>query len=95
MRSQASPVSYSFWETALPANGRVLILPQILSEPGGIPAAMFAMGGLLYILGAAAYGLQRPNPSPAVFGYHEVFHALVILGAGVNFTAIAMYVMPA
>ena len=87
--------SNSIVYVAVGSIGGVLILPQILSELGGIPAAMFAMGGLLYILGAAAYGLQRPNPSPAVFGYHEVFHALVILGAGVHFTAIAMYVLPA
>jgi hemolysin III len=80
---------------AVASIGALLILPRILSELGGVPTTMFAAGGLLYILGAVAYGLERPNPLPAIFGYHEVFHALVVLAAGVHFTAIAMYVMPA
>lgn len=36
-------------------------------------------GGVLYTLGAVTYARKRPDPAPAVFGYHEVFHALVIL----------------
>ena len=32
------------------------------------------MGGGLYTIGAVVYALQRPNPWPTVFGYHEVFH---------------------
>ncbi|MGH3007272.1 MAG: hemolysin III family protein [Gaiellaceae bacterium] len=39
-------------------------------------------GGGLYSLGALAYVLRRPDPAPAVFGYHEVFHLLVIAGGG-------------
>ena len=75
--------------------GGVLILPRILWVLGGGAAVMFAVGGLLYILGAVAYGLERPDPLPAVFGYHEVFHALVILAASVHFAAIAVYVISA
>jgi hemolysin III len=41
-------------------------------------------------LGALAYALKRPKLSPRVFGYHELFHAGTLLGAGLNFWAIAV-----
>ena len=39
---------------------------------------LVAAGGLLYTAGAVVYAIQRPNPNPRVFGYHEIFHLLVI-----------------
>ena len=45
-------------------------------------------GGIAYTLGAIIYGLERPNPLPKVFGYHEVFHSLVVLAAALHFAAI-------
>jgi hemolysin III len=56
---------------------------------------LVAAGGLLYTAGAVVYALQRPDPSPRVFGYHEVFHALVIAAAAAHFAAIAFYALPA
>ena len=47
-------------------------------------------GGALYILGAVGYHLRRPDPRPLVFGYHEVFHALVCAAATCHFLAIAV-----
>jgi len=45
------------------------------------PAVAFLLlGGLLYTVGAVIYALRRPDPSPHVFGYHEVFHLFVIGG---------------
>ena len=52
-------------------------------------------GGLIYSAGAAVYGLRRPDPSPAVFGYHEVFHLLVIAGVAAHFLAISLFALPA
>jgi hemolysin III len=49
-------------------------------------------GGLLYSVGSIAYAMRRPNPFPAVFGYHEVFHTFVIAGSIIHFTLIAAYV---
>ena len=43
--------------------------------------ALIAVGGLLYTAGAVVYARQRPDPNPAVFGYHEIFHVLVIAAA--------------
>jgi hemolysin III len=68
---------------------------------GELPAAIgwlgvigLAAGGLLYTLGAIVYASGRPNPSPRVFGYHEVFHALVIAAAALHYAVIAFAVMP-
>jgi hemolysin III len=55
---------------------------------------MFGAGGLLYMIGALVYALQRPDPLPQVFGYHEIFHALVLVAATVHFVAVAVYVLP-
>jgi hemolysin III len=72
----------------------VVAFPQIVSETGSAGTALVVAGGLLYTLGAIVYVLQRPDPVPAVFGYHEVFHALTIGAAACQFAAIAFYVLP-
>lgn len=46
-------------------------------------------GGLVYTAGAVVYAVRRPDPLPRVFGYHEVFHLLVIAAAGLHYAAIA------
>lgn len=56
----------------------------------GTPLAFVIGGGLAYTAGGVVYGLHRPNPWPAHFGYHEVFHALVALGALLNLVASAL-----
>lgn len=45
-------------------------------------------GGLAYTLGAVFYGAQRPNPVPGVFGHHELFHALTVVGAGLHLAVV-------
>jgi hemolysin III len=69
--------------------------PAIIAEAGPVAGALILGGGALYIAGAVVYALQRPDPSPAVFGYHEVFHVLVVAAAGAHFTAVALYAGPA
>lgn len=57
----------------------------------GTPAlVLVALGGVFYSAGAVVYALKRPDPWPLVFGYHEVFHALVIVAAGVHFAAVVL-----
>ncbi len=53
------------------------------------------MAALLYATGAVIYALQRPDPSPTVFGYHEIFHVLVIAAAAAHFAAVAFFALPA
>jgi hemolysin III len=52
-----------------------------------------AAGGVLYSGGAVIYALKRPDPWPRVFGYHEIFHALVIAAAVCHFVAVTMALM--
>src|SRR5918995_1120727 len=59
------------------------------------PFALIALGGALYTAGAVIYARQRPDPNPAGFGYHEIFHVLVIAAAAAHFAAIALFALPA
>jgi hemolysin III len=69
--------------------------PAIVAEAGIVAGLLIAFGGVLYATGAVIYALQRPDPSPAVFGYHEIFHLLVIAAAAAHFAAIAIFALPA
>jgi hemolysin III len=68
--------------------------PQLWADMGVTGTLLVAAGGLLYTAGAVVYAIQRPNPNPLVFGYHEIFHALVILAAAAHFAAIAFFALP-
>jgi hemolysin III len=68
--------------------------PQLLLRLGVTATAMVAAGGVLYTLGAIVYARKRPDPAPTVFGYHEVFHALVILAAALQYAVVAFWVLP-
>ena len=46
---------------------------------------------MLYTIGAVVYAKQRPDPSPTIFGYHEIFHVLVVAAAVAHFAAIAIF----
>jgi hemolysin III len=72
----------------------VVAFPELWSEMGVVGTMLVAVGGLLYTAGAVVYATQRPNPSPAIFGYHEIFHLLVIAAAIAHFSAIAFYALP-
>jgi hemolysin III len=72
----------------------VAAFPQLLADIGVTATTLVAVGGLLYTIGAVVYALRRPDPVPSVFGYHEVFHALVILAAALQFAVVAFYVLP-
>ncbi len=69
--------------------------PAIVIKAGIGAGALIAVGGILYTAGAVIYARQRPDPNPAVFGYHEIFHALVIAAAAAHFAAVAIYALPA
>jgi hemolysin III len=70
------------------------IFAQLPGAIGWLGVAGLAAGGLLYTVGAIVYASGRPNPVPGVFGYHEVFHALVIVAAALHYAVIAFAVMP-
>jgi hemolysin III len=72
----------------------VIALPQLADRTGVAPLLLLGAGGLLYSLGAAVYALQRPNLWPRTYGFHEVFHTLVIAAALAHFIAMAGWVLP-
>jgi hemolysin III len=69
--------------------------PAIVAEAGIVAGILIAGGGALYATGAIVYAAQRPDPNPAVFGYHEIFHVLVIAAAAAHFAAVALFALPA
>ncbi len=71
----------------------VLAIPHLYATEGELGVGLLAGGGVLYSVGAIAYALQWPNPSPRVFGYHEIFHVFVILAAATHFALVAMAVL--
>jgi hemolysin III len=73
----------------------VIGFPGLWEEMGVAGTLLVAAGGLLYTVGAVVYATQRPNPNPRVFGYHEIFHLLVIAAAAAHFAAIAFFALPA
>lgn len=72
-----------------------IAFPGLWNEMGMAGTLLVAAGGLLYTAGAVVYATQRPNPNPLVFGYHEVFHLLVIAAAAAHFAAVAFFALPA
>jgi hemolysin III len=72
----------------------VIAFPELASELGITGMGLVAGGGILYTVGAVVYALRRPDPVPAVFGYHEIFHVLVIAAAALQFVAVAAYALP-
>ncbi len=76
------------------AVGWMLLGPVLARTPSlsALSVACIVMSGALYSAGAIVYALKRPDPFPRVFGYHEVFHALVILASVALFVHVALLV---
>jgi len=87
------------WAVALPyvAAGWIAVgaMPEFFHYLGVLGFALLMAGGLLYTLGAVVYARRRPDPWPAVFGYHEIFHACVVLAAAFHIGLIAFVLLPA
>jgi hemolysin III len=69
----------------------ILALPDVWTRAGSAAGVLMVSGGLLYTAGALSYYRRRPDPYPAVFGYHEVFHACVCAAAACQYAAIALF----
>lgn len=68
----------------------LLDIPAYSAALDAAELTMIAVGGGLYSVGAIVYSLKRPNPWPAVFGFHEVFHTFVVLGAACHWVAVLL-----
>jgi hemolysin III len=94
----ASPLKGPRWLTvaAYASFGSLAAIPllrivDVLPPPG---VALIVLGGLVYILGGIVYARQDPDPWPAWFGFHEVFHVLVVAGGALHVAAIWRYALP-
>ena len=71
----------------------VIALPEFFPALGVAAAVLLIVGAGLYTVGAVAYATSWPNPFPSTFGFHEVFHLLVIAAAVTQFVALALVVL--
>jgi hemolysin III len=72
----------------------VAIFPQIVARAGLLASLLVFAGGLCYTVGALVYAWRKPDPRPAIFGYHELFHAFVLAAVGFQYAAVALLVGP-
>jgi hemolysin III len=70
----------------------IVALPELVPAIGLHGTVLLGIGGILYTAGAIVYARGRPDPVPAVFGYHEVFHACVIGAAACQYAVVALLV---
>ena len=70
--------------------GWIAVVPfeQLRDRMDGSSASLLIGGGLAYTVGAICYAAKRPNPAPGWFGFHEIFHLFVILGALLHYLLI-------
>ena len=71
----------------------VIALPQLAAREGLAPIILLTVGGVAYTAGAIVYALRRPDPVPAVFGYHELFHACTIVALACQYVAVAFFIV--
>lgn len=72
----------------------IVALPKALGALGPAGLGLLLAGGVLYTAGAVVYARRRPDPFPTVFGFHEVFHALVIGAVACQYASVAFFLLP-
>jgi hemolysin III len=71
----------------------VVVFPQLVHGLGWDGTTLILLGGLGYTIGGLVYALRRPNPWPTVFGYHEIFHALVVAAVALQYSVVAFWLV--
>lgn len=71
----------------------LLVGADVTVQPGAL--VLMAAGGLVYTAGFVVFVIEKPNPRPGVFGFHELWHALVVVAALLHYLLIYLYVLPA
>ena len=72
----------------------VVVAPQLVRSLGWTAFWLMIVAGAAYTGGALVYARKRPDPWPRVFGFHEVFHACTLVGAGLFAVVIAFIALP-
>jgi hemolysin III len=71
----------------------IVAFPQLLREMTPAELILLVTGGLLYTVGAIVFARRRPDPSPTVFGYHEVWHAFMVAAAACHYAMILLLLL--
>ena len=67
------------------------LFPEIFETCGWLCASIVGLSGLLHTIGGVVYAIQKPDPIPEIFGYHEIFHGCVLLAALLHYYAVLVY----
>lgn len=70
-----------------------IVFPQLVVGIGWDGTTLVLVGGLCYTIGGLIYALRRPNPLPAVFGYHEIFHVLVVAAVALQYSVVTFWLV--
>lgn len=94
----ASPLTGPRWLSvaAYASFGALAAVPLLrIAEVLPLPGVLLVISGnLVYLVGGVVYARRRPDPWPRWFGFHEVFHALVVIGGSAHVIAIWRYALP-
>jgi hemolysin III len=71
----------------------VVAFPQLLREMSPAQMILLVVGGLLYTAGAIVFASRRPDPRPATFGYHEIWHAFMVAAATCHYAMILLLLL--
>jgi hemolysin III len=66
----------------------VAVMPQLVAQLDAWQLLLVVLGGALYSVGALCLATGRPDPFPATFGYHEIWHVLVVLACACQFVVV-------
>jgi len=70
----------------------LIILPWSYHMAGFTSLLLFALGGIVYTVGAILFYLQRPQLKPLVFGFHEVWHAFTVVAVALQFAGVGVLI---
>ena len=70
----------------------LIVLPWAYRIAGFTSLLLFALGGVVYTVGAVLFYFQRPRLAPLVFGYHEIWHVLTVVAVILQFSAVGVLV---
>ena len=73
----------------------LLLGPQLVRVLSPVSLSLVVLGGLLYTGGAVVLLRNKPDPAPATFGYHEIWHLMVIAGTACHYVVVLLLVLPA
>jgi hemolysin III len=72
----------------------VFVIPSLYAAAGWPALALLAAGGVIYTVGSAVFMCERPNPWPGTFGFHEIWHLMVLVAMLCHFALIYFYLLP-